>query len=38
MIYVSQLESVPENNHLYYVYAWDAPEELGGSEVLIGDL
>lgn len=24
--------------HLYNVYAWDAPEELGGTEVLIGDL
>jgi hypothetical protein len=38
MIYVSQLESVPLNKHLYNVYAYDAPEELGGTEVLIGDL
>lgn len=38
MIFVSQLEGVPENKTLYYVYAWDAPKELGGQEVLIGDI
>lgn len=38
MIFVSQLESVPENKTLYNVYAMDAPKELGGQEVLIGDL
>lgn len=30
MVYISQLESVPANAHLYNVYASDAPGEMDG--------
>jgi hypothetical protein len=32
MIYIDQLESVPENSKLYKLYARDKPEGLGGVE------
>lgn len=35
MLYVSQLETVPENAKLYNVYAMDVPN---GKEILIGRL
>ena len=36
LAYVGQLESVPENKNLYYVYGMDKPKELGGTETMIG--
>ena len=38
MLYVSQLESVPESSNLYYVYAFDQPIEAGGKKYLVGTL
>lgn len=32
------LSSIPEGSILFNVYAWDAPEDLGGQEEFIGDL
>uniref|UniRef100_A0A7S3FXK1 Uncharacterized protein n=1 Tax=Strombidium rassoulzadegani TaxID=1082188 RepID=A0A7S3FXK1_9SPIT len=36
--YMNQLPTVPAGSTLYKVYGMDAPEELGGTEVHIGDL
>ena len=38
MVFISQLETVPANSRLYDVYAMDKPEELGGTEKVIGTL
>lgn len=38
LAYVDQLQTVPENAKLYDIYAWDSPEQLGGTEALIGTL
>lgn len=38
MDYTTQLEGVPANSNIYEVYGWDAPEKLGGKEILMGTL
>lgn len=38
MAYLDQLEDVPANSNLYNVYAWDKPKQMGGHEILIGQL
>jgi len=32
------LKEIPAGVTLYKVYAWDMPEEMGGTEALIGEL
>jgi len=34
--YLDQLETVKANANLYNVYAWTAPKQLGGKELMIG--
>jgi hypothetical protein len=36
--YLDQLMTILKDSTLYQVYGWDAPEEMGGVEHLIGDL
>ena len=33
---MDDLASIPAGSKIYDIYAWDAPEELGGTETLIG--
>ena len=33
---MDDLASIPAGSKVYDIYAWDAPEELGGTETLIG--
>ena len=34
---MDDLASIPAGSKVYDIYAWDAPEELGGTETLIGE-
>jgi len=38
MNYLNDLKSLPSGTVLYDVYGWDAPEQLGGKEILMGTL
>jgi len=37
-LFTDDLATIPEGSTLWSVYAWSAPEQLGGEEELIGDI